>query len=70
MSFFLSRGEVRLLKLINMEFVTLNWAAIALAVITAAGTLTALTETKKDDRIVNVLSRILQAVVMGKNRKG
>jgi len=53
-----------------MEFITLNWAAIALAVITAAGTLTALTETKKDDRIVNVLSRILQAVVMGKNRKG
>jgi len=69
MSFFLSRGEVRLLKLINMEFITLNWSVIALAVITAAGTLTALTETKKDDKIVNVLSRILQAIVMGKNRK-
>ena len=53
-----------------MEFVTLNWSVIALAIITAAGKLTALTETKKDDRIVNVLSRILQAVVMGKNRKG
>ena len=52
-----------------MEFITLNWSIIALAIITAAGTLTALTETKKDDKIVNVLSRILQAIVMGKNRK-
>ena len=51
-----------------MEFLTLNWAVIALALITAAGTLTALTETKEDDKIVNILSRILQAVVLGKNR--
>jgi len=53
-----------------MEFLTLNWSIIALALITAASTLTALTETKKDDKIVNILRRILQAVVMGKNRKG
>jgi hypothetical protein len=53
-----------------MEFLTNHWATIALAVITAAGTLTALTETKKDDRIVNILSRILQAIVMGKSRRG
>lgn len=53
-----------------MEFLTSNWTVIALAVITAASTLTALTETKKDDKIVNILRRILQAVVMGKNRKG
>ena len=52
-----------------MEFILTNWATIALALITAAGTLTALTETKKDDKVVNVLSRILQAVVFGKNRK-
>jgi len=52
-----------------MEFITQNWASLALAVITAAGTITALTETKKDDKVVNVLSRILQAVVFGKNRK-
>ena len=51
-----------------MEFLTLNWSVIALTVITAASTLTALTETKKDDKIVNILSRILQAVVLGKNR--
>lgn len=53
-----------------MEFLTNHWAVIALAVITAAGTLTALTETKKDDKIVNILSRILQAIVMGKSRRG
>jgi len=52
-----------------MEFITENWASIALALITAASTLTALTETKRDDKIVNILSRILQAVVFGKNRK-
>lgn len=51
-----------------MNFLTANWSEILLVIISAAGTLTALTETKKDDRIVNVLSRILQAVVMGKNR--
>ena len=51
-----------------MEFLTNHWAEVALAIITAAGTLTALTETKKDDRIVNILSRILQAIVFGKNR--
>jgi len=52
-----------------MQFIVQNWAEIALALITAAGTLTALTETTKDDKVVNVLSRILQAVVFGKNRK-
>tara|TARA_R110002110_G_scaffold350678_4_gene560689 strand:+ start:237 stop:398 length:162 start_codon:yes stop_codon:yes gene_type:complete len=52
-----------------MNFLTLYWSEILNAVLIAAGTLTALTETKKDDRIVNVLSRILNAVVLGKNRK-
>ena len=52
-----------------MEFLTENWAGILLALITAAGTLTALTESTKDDKIVNVLKRILQAVVIGKSRK-
>jgi hypothetical protein len=52
-----------------MEFLTTYWSEILNVVLVAAGTLTALTETKKDDRIVNVLSRILQAVVLGKNRK-
>ena len=40
-----------------MNFVISNWAELALAVLTAAGTITALTETEKDDKIVNVLKR-------------
>lgn len=53
-----------------MNFLTSNWAELALAVLTAAGTITALTETEKDDKVVNVLKRILQAVVLGRSRRG
>lgn len=52
-----------------MEFLTENWAEIALALITLAGTITALTESEKDDNLVDVLKRILDAVVMGKSRR-
>lgn len=52
-----------------MNFITENFAEIALATITLLGSLTAITESKKDDRIVNILSRILQAVIFGKSRK-
>jgi hypothetical protein len=51
-----------------MEILNQYWAEIALAIITLAGTITALTETKADDRIVNVLRRILEAIIMGKSR--
>lgn len=53
-----------------MEFFMQYWSELALTVITAAGSITALTETQKDDNVVNVLKRILQAVVLGKSRKG
>jgi|TARA_Y100000289_G_scaffold11864_1_gene10991 hypothetical protein len=52
-----------------MDFFFNNWSEILLTIITAAGTITALTETEKDDKIVDVLRRILQAVVLGKNRR-
>lgn len=52
-----------------MELITTYWAEIALAIITAAGTITALTESTKDDAAVDVLKRIFNAVVIGKNRK-
>ena len=45
-----------------------NWAEIALAVIAAAGTITALTETEKDDNIVDLIKRILQAVILGRSK--
>jgi|TARA_R100000781_G_scaffold46855_1_gene31531 hypothetical protein len=51
-----------------MEFFLGNWVEILLALVTFLGTYTALTETKKDDKIVNILSRILQAVVLGRSR--
>ena len=51
-----------------MNLIQAYWSEIALAVLTAAGTITALTETEKDDKIVNVLKRIVQAIVMGKSR--
>ena len=52
-----------------MEFLQTNWAEIALAIITAAGTITALTESEKDDNIVDLLGRILNAVILGKSKK-
>jgi len=52
-----------------MDFFLQNWAEIALIIITAAGSWTALTETTADDKVVDVLKRVLQAVVLGKNRR-
>jgi hypothetical protein len=52
-----------------MEFLQTHWAEIALAVIAAAGTITALTESEKDDNIVDLLGRILNAVILGKSKK-
>lgn len=52
-----------------MNILSQYWAEIALAILTAAGTVTALTETKKDDKIVDILKRILNAVVLGRSRK-
>jgi len=51
-----------------MEFFFQNWAEIALAVIAAAGTITALTETEKDDNFVDLVKRILQAIILGKSK--
>ena len=43
------------------------WAEIALAILTAAGTVTALTESTKDDKVVDVLKRIINAIVLGRS---
>ncbi|QDP52730.1 MAG: hypothetical protein Unbinned5858contig1004_15 [Prokaryotic dsDNA virus sp.] len=52
-----------------MQFLINNWAELALILITAAGSITALTESEKDDTIVDVLKRILNAVILGKSKK-
>ena len=51
-----------------MEFLTTNWVELLLALITLAGTYTALTETTKDDKILDVIKRIFDAVIPGRNR--
>jgi len=51
-----------------MEFFIEHWSVLALAILSAAGTVTALTETEKDDNFVDILKRIVQAVVLGKSR--
>ena len=51
-----------------MDFIFENWDEIALAVIAAAGTITALTETEKDDNFVDLVKRILQAIILGKSK--
>ena len=51
------------------ELLMTYWAEIALAILTAAGTITALTETEKDDKVVDVLKRIVNAVVLGRTKR-
>jgi len=52
------------------EIISLYWAEIALAVLTAAGTITALTATEKDDKVIDILKRIINAVVFGDSKRG
>jgi len=51
------------------EILSLYWAEITLAILTAAGTITALTETEKDDKVVDILKRIVDAVVLGRSKR-
>ena len=50
------------------EFFAENWTEILLALVTLLGTFTALTESTKDDTIYDVLKRIVNAVVLGRNK--
>ncbi len=52
-----------------METITTNWAEITLAILTAAGTITALSETEKDDKVIDIAKRILNAVILGKSTR-
>ena len=51
-----------------MEFFTTNWIEILLAIISLLGTLTALTETTKDDNVLDIVKRIFNAIILGRNR--
>ena len=51
-----------------MEFFTTHWAELLLALITFLGTYTALTETTKDDKILDVVRRVFNAIILGRNK--
>ena len=51
-----------------IEFLTTNWVEVLLALISLLGTLTALTETTKDDNILDIVKRIFNAIIFGRNR--
>lgn len=50
------------------DFFAENWAEILLALVTFLSTFTALTETKKDDAILDIVKRILNAVFLGRTK--
>ncbi len=51
-----------------MEFIVANWPELVLAIITLLGTISALTESEDDDRWVDLLDRIVQAVILGRSK--
>lgn len=51
------------------SLLTTYWAELALALITFLSTYTALTETEKDDKVLDTLKRVIQAIVLGKSRR-
>lgn len=50
-----------------MEFIQNNWVELLLALITLGSSWTALTATKKDDEILDIIKRVFNAIVLGKN---
>ena len=52
-----------------LELAKMYWSEIALAILTAAGTVTDLTESTQDDKTVDVLKRIINAIVLGRSNK-
>ena len=51
-----------------MEFILQNWSELLVALMVLLGTITALTESEDDDRWVDLLNRIVQAVILGRSK--
>ena len=51
-----------------MEFINANWPELLLALITLLGTISALTDSEEDDNWVDLLSRIVQAILIGRSK--
>lgn len=52
-----------------MDFFTENWSELLVAIMVLLGTISALTESEEDDRWVDLLDRIVQAVILGRSKK-
>ena len=52
-----------------VELLLEHWSVLALSPTTALSSYTALTETEKDDKVLDILKRVIQAIVMGKSRR-
>lgn len=52
-----------------MDFFAENWAELLVALMVLLGTVSALTESEEDDRWVDLLDRIVQAVILGRTKK-
>tara|TARA_R100000995_G_scaffold72099_1_gene40802 strand:+ start:190 stop:381 length:192 start_codon:yes stop_codon:yes gene_type:complete len=50
-----------------MEFFSEHWIELVLALITLGSTYTALTSSKQDDEILDIIKRVFNAIVLGKN---
>ena len=51
------------------DFIIKNWAELTLALLSLLGTFTALTESQADDSWVDVVKRVVNAIVLGKASK-
>jgi hypothetical protein len=51
------------------DFIIENWAELTLALLSLLGTMTALTESQADDTYVDVVKRVVNAIVLGKPTK-
>jgi hypothetical protein len=51
------------------DFIIENWAELTLALLSLLGTMTALTESQADDTYVDVVKRVINAIVLGKPKK-
>jgi len=52
-----------------MDIITENWAELLLAVITLISTYTALTETDKDDKFIDIVRSVVLAIIAGTTGK-
>lgn len=53
----------------NMDILKENWPELLLAIITLLSTYTALTETDKDDKFIDIVRSVVLAIIAGTTGK-